>query len=88
MLTLKEFQNLMKTMYYDRDSIRGIYATFAWLVEELGELAEAMLSNNKDGVEEEIADVLAWTASLANLLGVDIEEAIRKKYYSPTVRGT
>lgn len=88
MLTLKEFQNLMKTMYYDRDSIRGIYATFTWLIEELGELAEAMLSNNKDSVEEEIADVLAWTVSLANLLGVDVEEAIRKKYCSPAIRGT
>ncbi len=32
-------------------------------------------------MEEEFADVLAWLASLANLLGgVDLEEAAKKKY--------
>ena len=82
-ITLKELQNLMKKHYYRRDKERGIHATFAWLVEEVGELAEAILHNDKEGIQEEIVDVLAWLASVANLTDVDLEEAFRKKYMNP-----
>ena len=82
-ITLKELQNLMKKHYYRRDKERGIHATFAWLVEEVGELAEAILHNDKEGIQEEIADVLAWLASVANLTDADLEEAFRKKYMNP-----
>lgn len=80
MITIREAQNLMKVKYFERDSSRGIYATFTWLVEEVGELAEAILSGDKESVKEEIADVIAWTLSLANLLGVDVEESFMRKY--------
>lgn len=80
MVTLKEAQKLMYDLFFERDSKRGVYATFTWLVEEIGELAEAILSNDKEGVEEEIADVIAWTLSLANLLGIDAEESFKRKY--------
>ena len=80
MLTLREVQELMREMFYDRDAARGVYATFAWLVEEVGELAEAILNNDREGIEEEIADVIAWTVSIANVLGVDVEEAFARKY--------
>ncbi|MCX8209288.1 MAG: nucleotide pyrophosphohydrolase [Sulfolobales archaeon] len=79
-MTVREAQKLMKSMFYERDSSRGLYATFTWLVEEIGELAEAILNQDREGVEEEIADVIAWTLSLANLLEVDVEEAFKKKY--------
>jgi Predicted pyrophosphatase len=79
-LEIKYVQEKMKEMYFEKDKLRGTYGTFTWLVEEVGELAEALLSGNRDAIEEEIADVIAWTVSVANLLGVDVEEALRKKY--------
>ena len=79
-MELKYVQNKIKEMYFEKDSQRGLYGTFTWLVEEVGELAEALLSGNKDSIEEEIADVLAWTISIANLTNIDVEEALRKKY--------
>jgi len=82
-VTIKYAQELMRKYYYERDSKRGIYATFTWLVEEVGELAEAILSGRKESIMEEIADVLAWLLSLANILGVDVEESFRRKYMSP-----
>lgn len=88
MLTIKEAQEIMRSMFYERDSSRGVFATFTWLVEEVGELAEAILEDDEEGVEEEIADVIAWTLSLANLLGVDVEAAIRKKYCRGGACGT
>lgn len=82
MLALRDIQKIMKSMFYERDSARGLYATFTWLVEEIGELAEAILNRNRESIEEEIADVIAWTISLANLLEIDVEEAFKKKYCS------
>ena len=83
-ITLRQAQDLMRKYYYERDSRRGLYATFTWLVEEVGELAEAILEKrDKEAIEEEVADVLAWLLSLSNLLGIDAEEAFRKKYLNP-----
>jgi len=77
---LKCIQEYIREEYFEKDSRRGLYATFAWLVEEVGELAEALLNGDKSSVEEEIADVIAWTISVANLLGIDVEKAFAKKY--------
>jgi NTP pyrophosphatase (non-canonical NTP hydrolase) len=79
-LTLREIQELMMKYYFERDSARGLYATFTWFVEEVGELADALLSNDKAKIEEELADVLAWLASVANLVNIDMEESFIKKY--------
>lgn len=79
-LSIREFQDFIKKTYYERDKGRGLYATFTWLVEEVGELAEALLKGDKKCISEEIADVIAWTVSIANLVEIDVETAIRAKY--------
>ncbi|MCC6044149.1 MAG: nucleotide pyrophosphohydrolase [Desulfurococcaceae archaeon] len=85
-MDLKCVQEAMRIAYYERDRRRGLHATFTWLVEEVGELAEAVLEEDRKKVEEEIADVIAWTLSIANLLGVDVEEAMRRKYVADLER--
>jgi len=80
-LSVRCVQAAIRRAYYDRDSARGLYATFAWFVEEVGELAEALLGKrDREGLEEEIADVLAWLLSIANLVGVDVWDAFKRKY--------
>lgn len=79
-MEIKAAQELIKDQYYERDSKRGLYPTFTWFIEEVGELAEALLSNKKESIEEEIADVFAWLLSIANLLNIDVEEVFKKKY--------
>lgn len=79
-MDIKTAQRFIKQTYYERDSSRGIYSTFTWFVEEVGELAEALIEMDKKALEEEIADVFAWLLSVANLVGVDLEEAFKKKY--------
>ena len=80
-MKISEFQKLIKTLYYKSDKARGIPKTYLWLVEEVRELAEAI---NKDFNElqksEELADIIAWTCSLANLLDIDLEKALMNKY--------
>lgn len=79
-MNLKCLQSYIRDEYFDRDSSRGLYATFTWLVEEVGELANAILNNDINNIEEEIADVIAWTLSIANLLNIDVVKAFAKKY--------
>lgn len=78
--TIREFQELMRELYYEKDSKRGIWKTYAWLVEEIGELSEALRVGDREKLREEIVDVIAWTNSLANLLEIDIAEAVLRKY--------
>ena len=77
---LREAQAMMRQIYYHKDSRRGARKTWEWLLEEVRELGEAIESGDKAGMEAEFADVLAWLASLANVVGIDLEEAFLRKY--------
>jgi NTP pyrophosphatase (non-canonical NTP hydrolase) len=72
---LSQFQQLMVDTYGERDRERGVPATVAWLAEEVGELAKAARKGTFAEQEHEVADVLAWLASLAAQLGIDLEQA-------------
>lgn len=72
---LAELQHLMAETYGERDRARGREATVAWLAEEVGELARAVRKGTRAEQEHEVGDVLAWLASLAEQLGVDLEDA-------------
>ena len=77
---VREFQDMMRRIYFHRDSERGAVGTFNWLVEEVEELREALKEKNAKAIEDEFADVLAWLASLANVVNVDLEKATIAKY--------
>ena len=77
---INRFQEMMRRIYFRRDSERGASGTFKWLLEEVDELREAMGGSDKRALEDEFADVLAWLASLANILHVDIETVALRKY--------
>jgi NTP pyrophosphatase (non-canonical NTP hydrolase) len=79
-LEIHEFQEMMKHLYFKRDFERGVKGTFDWLGDELDELGEALQGNDKEALEKEFADVIAWLASLANITGVDLQKAAVAKY--------
>jgi NTP pyrophosphatase (non-canonical NTP hydrolase) len=81
-ITLGEFQQLIRTMYMEKDVARGIDGTFMWLMEEVGELAAALRNGSDEERALEFADVLAWLATIANVAGVDLTAAVMKKYGS------
>jgi NTP pyrophosphatase (non-canonical NTP hydrolase) len=74
-MRIAEFQQLMVDTYGERDAVRGVPATVAWLTEELGELAQACRKGSRADQLHELGDVLAWLASLAAQLGLSLEEA-------------
>jgi NTP pyrophosphatase (non-canonical NTP hydrolase) len=77
---IREFQEMMRSLYFHRDTERGMEGTYDWLVEEVGELKEALKGNNREDIEKEFADVIAWLASLANITEIDLEKAATNKY--------
>lgn len=98
-ITVRAFQQLIRDRYYATDSARGAAGTFLLFMEEVGELATALHDNRagkatpptaaqRDNLVEEFADVLAWLATIANIMGVELDEAL-KKYTTPgRVEGT
>ena len=75
---IAQFQQLIAEKYEQRDRQRGTPATFLWFIEEIGELATALASDNQQNKEEEFADVLAWLATLANINDVDLEKVCKR----------
>ena len=81
-ISFAEFQQLIHEMYFEKDHARGVDGTFMWLMEEVGELAAALRDGSHEDQLEEFADVLAWLTTIANVVGVDLNDAIRRKYGS------
>jgi NTP pyrophosphatase (non-canonical NTP hydrolase) len=81
-VTLADFQQLIRRMYLEKDVARGVDGTFMWLIEEIGELAAALREGTSQAAEAEFADVLAWLTTIANVAGVDLTEAVVNKYGS------
>jgi NTP pyrophosphatase (non-canonical NTP hydrolase) len=79
-VSLRGLQQLIRKMYYEKDVARGIEGTFMWLMEEVGELSTALRDGTHQERSEEFADVIAWLATIANVAGVDLSDAIARKY--------
>ncbi len=80
-LTLHQFQRHIAERYEATDRARGTPATWMWFIEEIGELSHALAKNqDRDNIEEEFADVLAWLCTLANINDVDLATVVASKY--------
>ena len=78
--SLGQLQQIIRDTYDTKDRRRGVEGTFMWFMEEVGELAAALRGGSAAERAAEFADVLAWLATLANVVGVDLEKAVRAKY--------
>ncbi len=77
-MEIATFQRLMRETYGERDRERGLERTFAWLVEEVGELSRALFRGDERDRRAELADVLAWLTSVADQTGIDLAEAAER----------
>jgi len=79
-MQILEFQEMMRRIYFHRDTERGTAGTYKWLLDEVKELGDALNGDDPKALEDEFADVLAWLASLANVTNIDLECAATTKY--------
>ncbi len=77
-MDLSELQDVIERTFGDRDRARGVSASVAWLAEEVGELAQAVRKGSREQQVHEFGDVIAWVATLANQMGVDLTEAVQR----------
>lgn len=83
-MTLRELQAYIKAKDYHPELKQGY---FLKLIEEVGELAEVIRTENrlaesgtiKGTVEEELYDVLYYVVALANVYDIDLEQCLRLK---------
>ncbi len=75
---LSGLQDQIEAVYGDRDRARGLPASVAWLAEEVGELARAIRKGTREEQLHELSDVVAWTVSLANQLGLSLDAAMAR----------
>jgi NTP pyrophosphatase (non-canonical NTP hydrolase) len=75
---LAALQFQISATFGSRDRARGIDGTFRRLVEEVGEVAKALRTGDRTGMALELSDLVAWTASVAALCDVDLDQALRR----------
>jgi len=83
---ISEFQQIIAEKYKKRDLQRGTPVAFMWFIEEIGELATALASDDEKNRQAEFADVIAWLCTLANINDVDLEKACQK-YTENNIKG-
>ncbi len=74
-LSLAELQASIEAAFGERDRARGVDGTFRWWVEEVGEVAKAIRRRDPGELQHELGDALAWLVSVANAVGVDLDQA-------------
>lgn len=88
--TLRDFQQYVLQMKQERGfNTTDKFYECCLLAEECGEVISAVRKNSKNGsigsgskvgdVAEELADVFIYICSLANMHGIDLEQAFRDK---------
>ncbi|MEY4605702.1 MAG: hypothetical protein RLY45_462 [Actinomycetota bacterium] len=77
-MDFRALQDVIERTYGERDRARGTAATVAWLAEEIGELAQAVRKGSREQQVHEFGDVAAWLATLANQMGIDLDEAVAR----------
>jgi len=78
-----EFGELLEKIaekYLERDKKSGKLFLLSVLVEEVGELSEALRKGELEAIEEELTDVAFMVFCIANFFGINIENRLIDKY--------
>ena len=81
---MRSLQQDLADRFAARDKESGAAFLVLVLMEEVGELAEAIRRGEREHAQKECADVAFMAFSIANVLGVDIEDAMRTKFLART----
>ena len=77
---LARWQEMFEELYGERNSHKTVEEVFLHVVEEAGELAEALRKDTLDEIKENIPDVFAWLCSFATHRKLNLEEVVWHKF--------
>lgn len=72
-MKISEAQELVRVFHREKLTDPDILVQFVKLTEELGELADALLSENRAGIADALTDMTYVIFGLANQHGMDLE---------------
>jgi NTP pyrophosphatase (non-canonical NTP hydrolase) len=85
--SLRQWQRHLDNLYGEPNRARGIWFATTRLAVETNELVAAednirlmTIEEAKRAYEHELADGLAWTVAIANILGVDLQKATEDRF--------
>lgn len=78
--SLKEWQTMLKRIYGDANRPESSNCLWLHIMEEIGEISEALGRNERKNLEEECADALAWLLPFCTKLEVDLDELAWNRY--------
>jgi NTP pyrophosphatase (non-canonical NTP hydrolase) len=78
-MDLSDFQKAINERYSEIDKASGSFFLLSVLLEECGELANA-IRREKATAAEEVVDIVFCALSIANLLGADVDYLLQEKY--------
>lgn len=78
-MQIEEFQSWVRTEFSSYVDPMSSSQVLAFLLEQSGQLAQAVIHDDADTQGRELADVLLVLVSLANKQGVDLQAAIQSR---------
>ena len=85
-MDFKLFQKEMADRFKNFDKKSGPFFLMTVLTAEMGELADAVKKEEKEKIQEELADVVFGAVSIANIYDIDLSMALKEKYLSKDVK--
>ena len=79
-MQIGEFEDMIRRVYWHRDSRRSVEQNYIHLVEEVGELGSAIMKGDRVLIEDELADTFAWLVTVAAVLKVDLDKVATGRY--------
>jgi len=78
--TLREWQDMFKRLYGERNASLSCSEVWLHLMEEAGEVAKDLRYEDFIKLREDLADVFAWLCAFANRYGVGLDEIVWNWY--------
>lgn len=78
--SLREWQSMFKRIYGNINRLESKKRLWFHFMEEIGEISKALRHGNKEELEAECADALAWLLPFCTKLELDIDELVWKRF--------
>ena len=82
-MQIAEFQQIIREKVGGQDQKMGGQFLLNVLVEEIGELSRALRKGADNEVAQEVCDIIFAATSIANLVGVEVEPLLKRKFVDP-----
>jgi NTP pyrophosphatase (non-canonical NTP hydrolase) len=82
-LQISEFQEIIREKVGAQDRKMGRQFLLNVLVEEVGELSRVLRKGGENEVAKEVCDIIFTATSIANLVGVEVEPILKRKFVDP-----